>query len=153
MEDIACAETPDDIAYVRAGYVTFDVLARGLRGEADWPGTHMPRATYRTPDGALWFPRDWWRLHDDAGGTAALRPLFERRLVAATARLGHALDPASEWDAYLAGLYGACLSDVTPETIALKEFLVARLDRMVGDPRPDDRAWCEALRADVESLD
>jgi hypothetical protein len=79
--------------------------------------------------------------------------LFERRLVAAAARLGHAVDVASEWEAYVAGLYGACLREVTPENIALKEFVVAALERRLADPRPQEGAWCAALRADVETLD
>jgi hypothetical protein len=152
MEPIALATTPDDLAYVTARFVPFDRLARGLPGEADWPGTELPRASYRTPDGALWFARDWWRLHDDAGDVP-VRPLFERRLVAAAVRLGHPVDPDDEWSAYLAGLYGACLRDVTPETIVLKELLVATLDRALADPRPGDPAWCTAVRGGVEALD
>ena len=82
-----------------------------------------------------------------------MRPLFERRLVAAAGRIGHVVDVASEWEAYAAGLYGACLREVTPENIALKEFVAAALERRLGDPRPGDRAWGAALRADVETLD
>jgi len=151
MEPIALATTPDDIAYVAHHFVHFDKLARGIFGERDWPGRELPHATYQTPDGVLWFARDWWRLHDDAGGPP--RALFERRLVAAAARLGHTVDVAGEWAGYLAGVYGACLRDVTPETIVLKGALVAALDRRLADPRPADPAWCAALRADVETLD
>ena len=97
MEPIARATTPDDIAYVAQHFVHFDKLARGFLGERDWPGRELPRATYQTPDGALWFARDWWRLYDDAGGPP--RALFERRVIAAAARLGHAVDVASAWDA------------------------------------------------------
>ncbi len=150
MEPIALATTPDDLAYIAARFVTFDQLARGLPGERDWPGTELPRATYQTPDGVHWFARDWWRLYDDAGGLP--RALFERRIVAAAARLGHEVD-ANEWDAYLAGLYGACLREVTPETIVLKGLIIVRLDRMLGEPRPGDPRWCASLRADVEALD
>src|SRR5689334_2983707 len=117
MEPIALATTPADIAYVEARFVRFEGLARGLHGERDWMGRELPRATYRTADGALWFARDWWRLFDDAGGAAAVRPLFERRLAAAAGRIGHAVDAASEWEAYVAGLYGACLREVTPENM------------------------------------
>jgi hypothetical protein len=152
MEPIGLATTAADLVYVNARFVTLDQLARGLAGERDWPGRVLPRATYQTPDGALWYARDWWRLFDDAGG-GSVRPLFERRLVAAAARLGHAVDVASEWEAYLAGLYGACLREVTPENIALKELVAAALDRRLADPRPHDGAWCAALRAEVETLD
>jgi hypothetical protein len=153
MEPIALASTPADIAYVEARFVTFDRLACGVPGERDWAGSELPQATYRTPDGALWFARDWWRLFDDAGGVASVRLLFERRLAAAAGRIGYAVDVASEWDAYVAGLYGACLREVTPENMALKEFVAGALEQRLGDPRPQDGAWCAALRADVETLD
>ena len=153
MEPIAAAVTPEDIAYVRGGFATSDQLARGVLGERGWAGRELPRATYQTPDGALWFACDWWRLFDDAGGVACVRPLFERRLVAAAGRIGHQVDVASEWDAYVAGLYGACLREVTPENIAMKEFVAAAIERRLADPRPEDGAWCAALRADVETLD
>jgi hypothetical protein len=153
MEPIATATSAEDIAYISTHYITFSELSRGLPGEADWPGTHLPRATYRTPDGALWFPRDWWRLHDDAGSVAALRELFDRRLAAAAARLGHRCDLAGEWQDYLAGLYGACLRDVTPESIAHKAHLIARLDCTLAEPLPGDPRWQDLLRGVVESLD
>ena len=127
MEPIAQATTLADIEYVRAHFVTLDQLARGL-GERDWPGTQLPRATYALPDGSSWYPRDWWRLYDDAGGLAPVRALFTRRLCAAHRALGRACEPDAHWHAYLAGLYGACLRDVTPEAIALKEHFVARLE-------------------------
>jgi hypothetical protein len=151
VEGIALAETADDIAYVRTAYVPFP--ARGLPGELDWSGRLLPRAAYRTPDGALWFARDLWRLHDDAGGIAGMRELFERRVIAAARMLDHIIDQAEQWDAYVAGLFGACLRDVTPETIVLKEALVARLDRMLANPRPDEDAWCTRLRGEVDMLD
>ncbi|HEY3803709.1 MAG TPA: DUF6058 family natural product biosynthesis protein [Kofleriaceae bacterium] len=151
MAAIALAETPDDLAYVRGNYVPFP--ARGLPGETDWPGTYLPRATYRTPDGASWFTRDLWRLHDDAGGIAGVRALFERRVIAAARMIDHPIDPATEWDAYVAGLYGACLRDVTPEMIVMKEALVARLDRLLAEPRPDDASWRARLLGDVDMLD
>jgi len=153
MESIALASSPADIAYVEHGFATFEQLGRGVPGERDWAGRDLPQATYRTPDGVLWFARDWWRLLDDAGEAALVRPLFERRLVAAAGRIGHPVEVAAEWDAYVAGLYGACLREVTPENIALKEFVVAALERRLGDARPHDGAWCAALRADVETLD
>ena len=152
QEPIALAVTPADIAYVQTHYVTADQLARGL-GEAAWAGTRLPRATYCLADGSAWYPRDWWRLHDDAGGIAALPALFARRLGAASEALGHPCDLAGEWQAYLAGLYGACLREVTPEAIVQKDRLVARLDRALAAPRPHDRAWLARLRADVDALD
>jgi hypothetical protein len=42
---------------------------------------------------------------------------------------------------------------IAPETIAVKERLVSRLDRVLADPRPDDQAWRRALRGDVAAPD
>jgi len=149
---IALAEIPGDIAYVQTHYITLDALARGL-GEVDWPGSRMPRATYRLVDGSHWYARDWWRLHDEAGGIDELPATFARRLRAASEALDHPCDPAEEWEAYLAGFYGACLHEVTPEAIVRKERLVARLDRALADPRPDDPSWLATLRGEVDALD
>jgi hypothetical protein len=152
MEPIALATTTDDVGYVKAHYAPLDQLVRDPV-ERDWPGTHLPRATYRLADGSLWVPRDWRRLLADAGDIARLPGLFLRRLRAAADALHHTCDPQAEWSAYLAGLYGACLRDVTPEAIVAKDRLVAQLDRALADPRPRDPAWCVTLRADVEALD
>ena len=152
MQTMALATTSEDIAYVRAGYVTLDELARGL-GEHAWKGRHLPRATYRLGDGSEWYPHDWWGLFDGAGDTAGVAPLFERRLRAEAEALGHPCDVREEWEAYLAGLYGACLREVTPEGIVRKERLVTRLDRAVEDPRPDDARWLAALHEDIDALD
>jgi hypothetical protein len=48
QEPIAVAVSPEDIAYVRASYVTLDQLARGV-GEAAWPGTRPARPRARRP--------------------------------------------------------------------------------------------------------
>ena len=152
MEPIAVATTPEDVQYVRAHYVTLDQLARGL-GEHDWPGTQLPSATYALADGSLWYPRDWWRLYDDAGGVAGMAALFARRLGAACRALGFPCDVDEHWHAYLAGLYGACLRDVTPEAIALKEHFVARLNAALADPRPADPVWRARVHEEVDALD
>ena len=152
IEGIARAASPADVAYVRAEFVTLDELARGRGVPVDQlralTGVHLPAATYVLPDGELRYARDWWRLHDDAGGPDGVRALFARRY-----RACGGTDLADEWAAYLAGLYGACLRDVTPETIVAKAQLVDRLERALASRRPDDPAWCDALRADVAALD
>jgi Family of unknown function (DUF6058) len=141
MEPIAIATTPEDLAYVRAHFVLDD------------PPRGLPRATYALADGTRYYPRDLRRLADEAGSVDALPAVFARRLDAAMAALDHRVDPDDEWQAYLAGLYGACLYHVTPEAIVAKARLVARLDRQVAAPRPTDPAWLHALHADVDALD
>jgi hypothetical protein len=153
MDPIALATSDEDVAYVRAEYVRLEDLPEA-GGLAPLIGTALPVATYRLADGSQWYTRDWARLYVDAGRRPeAIRGLFERRLRAASEALRFARDPAEEWDAYLAGLYGACLRDVTPENIVAKERLVARVERHLAEPRPDDDAWAAALRVDVEALD
>jgi len=156
MEDIAIATSPDDIAYVRANYVDAAELASGrcsVERALALAGTTLPRASYALADGTQWFPRDWWRLCDDAGSPERVRDQFSLRYRAAARALGRDGDVDGNWAAYLAGLYGACLRDVTPETIVWKERLVERLDRALADPPPDDPAWCDDARADIAALD
>ena len=151
-EGIAHAMSAADVAYVRREFATLEELARdrpvSLEELGAWAGTHLPAATYVMPDGELRYARDWWRLHDDAGGPQAVRALFERRYQAAG---GAQL--SDEWAAYLAGLYGACLREVTPENIVAKAELVVRLERALANPRPVDAVWRRELRADVAALD
>jgi hypothetical protein len=135
MEDIAIATSPDDIAYVRASYVDAAGIAAG-RCSVDrilaLAGTMLPRASYALPDGTQWFPRDWWRLCDDAGSPDRVHEIFAIRYRAACRAVGREGDVDGNWAAYLAGLYGACLRDVTPEGIVWKERLVDRLDRTLA---------------------
>ncbi|HLL20825.1 MAG TPA: DUF6058 family natural product biosynthesis protein [Kofleriaceae bacterium] len=146
----ATALTAADIDYVRTSYVTLADLGPE---HATWIGVMLPLPTYRLADGTSYFPRDWARLAVDAGSAASTRGLFARRYHAAAAALGEPDQLAVAWQAYLAGLYGACLREVTPENIVAKARLVARLDRALACPAPDQLAWCATLRADVEALD
>ncbi|MEO8706737.1 MAG: DUF6058 family natural product biosynthesis protein [Kofleriaceae bacterium] len=139
MEPIATAVTLDDIAYVRRDFME----AQPVHG--------LPRASYQLPGGELYYARDRRRLADEAGSIEAVPAMFARRLAAAMLELDHRVDPDDEWQAYLAGLYGVCLYEVTPEAIVHKARLVARLDRMLA--HPGDAAWLAALHADVDALD
>lgn len=155
--DRAAATADPDVAYIRASFVTAATLVRGRAVSIDdvraWSGAWLPRPSYRVGDEPRFAP-DWWRLHDDAGDLAGIRPLFERRYRAAADALGYAAAAVGEaWAAYLAGDYGVCLREVTPENIVAKARLVERLDRAIADPRPDDPRWCASLRAEVELLD
>jgi hypothetical protein len=144
------AETSEDIAYVTAHFLPHDAVARP--GPSPF-GVAIPAATYRLPDGTAWFARDVWRLADDAGGPEGVRALFARRFRTACEllRFEGVLDRA--WTDYLGGIYGACLRDVTPETIVAKERLVVRLTAAFATQRPEDPAWRAALRADIEALE
>jgi uncharacterized protein DUF6058 len=140
-----------DIAYVRGSFASLDALIGDMR---DAVGRTLPRPTYVLPDGSAYVPRDYLRLRDDAGGLAGVPALFARRLAAACDALGFAMEAEVEWQSYLDGLYGACMRDVIPETIVMKECLVARIERgWLADPHPHDAAWRARLRGDVEALD
>jgi hypothetical protein len=143
------ADTPDDLRYVTSHFAP---LAEVARPGAPF-GIAIPEATYELPDGSRWFARDVWRLADDASGADGVRALFARRHLAASEALGEPDDLDAAWSAYLAGLYGACLREVTPETIVAKQRLVRRLEAALAAPRIDDPSWCARLRADVEALD
>ena len=131
------AENPDD---VRA------LLATGL----------LPRPTYVLDDGTEMFPPDYFELVDAAGGVENLRGEFERRFLAAAEAAG---GPAAsgevdeEWQAYLSGEYGACLREVTPESIVAKEQNVRAIEALLASPRPEDDAWRRELRERVDALD
>jgi hypothetical protein len=85
--------TDADIAYVRHNYVTLAQLC------ADRPETPdeveplieqglLPRPSYVLEDGTGFFPRDYFRLADEAGGSAKLREHFAARYRAANHALG-----------------------------------------------------------------
>jgi hypothetical protein len=141
--------TAADVAYVRANFVPLaelaagrdedvaDLIARGL----------LPRPTYVLPDGTEMVPPDYFALADEAGGAERLPAEFARRCAA----LG--LDAADEWEAYLTGVYGVCLREVSPETIAGKDALMASITALLDKPAPDNPEWRASLRADVDALD
>jgi len=150
MHTPALAESSDDIAYVTAHFLPHAAVSRP--GLACF-GTHVPGPTYRLADGSEWFARDVWRLADDAGSPTGVHALFARRYRAACATLRISGDLGDAWQGYCEGVYGACLRDVTPETIAAKTGVVARLEQMLAHPVADDHVWRAQLRADVELLD
>src|SRR5919197_4768367 len=142
--------TEADVAYVRGNYVSFMEICAGRR---EPPGEVfalieqglLPQPSYVLPDGTAMFPPDYFALLDDAGAPERMRAEFERRYGGD--------DLEEDWAGYLSGLFGVCLRDVTPETIARKEQLVDRIEALLEAPHPGNRAWCEELRASVDELD
>jgi hypothetical protein len=145
--------TTADIAYICANYLTLDELCAG-RDETPAEMRRLiekgllPRPSYVLEDGTEMFPADYFRLVDEAGGPGALRTSFEERLRAAGGE-----DLESDWRAYLGGIYGVCLRDVTPEAIVRKARLVSSLCELLVLARPADPEWRERLRAEVDELD
>jgi hypothetical protein len=153
----ATSFTEADEAYLRANYLTLDELCTGRSESADEVGALidqglLPRPAYVLTDGTGMFPQDYFRLVDEAGGPEGLRDCFARRYRDAAA----AGDPEAleeDWQAYMAGTYGICLREVTPETIVRKGVLVSSLCELLVLARPGSIDWREALRAQVDELD
>jgi hypothetical protein len=146
--------TAADLDYLRANYFTLEQVC------ADRPGSpeeiraliakgRLPKPSYVLDDGTELFPADYFRFVDEAGGPAGLRARFAERLEAA----GAAVDLDLHWQTYMDGIYGVCLWDVTPETIARKAKLVSSISELLMLARPAEADWRQRLRDEVEELD
>ena len=151
--------TPADVEYIRAGFIPLDELCRDRGYEPAQVHSHidagrLPRPSYVLDDGTEMVPHDYFDLAEEAGGTERLREEFMRRYSIAASREQVALEPPeAEWEAYLSGEYGVCLRAVTPETIVRKSALVAELDTLLSEPRPEDTGWAARLQSRVGELD
>ena len=150
--------TEADIDYIRANYLTLPELCAD-RAE---PPAHveeliaqgvMPKPSYVLDDGTGYFPRDYFRIADEAGGPTELRESFAARFHAARRSEHAGWDLEETWETYLGGVWGVCLRDVTPETIVRKNALVATLCELLVLARPTSPDWRETLRAQVDELD
>jgi uncharacterized protein DUF6058 len=147
--------TTADIDYIRENYVP---LGAACAGRHETPervrvlidAGRLPEPTYWLPDGTAMVPADYFRLLDEAGSPADVRAHFARRFLGAG---GDAATVDEEWSAYLSGLYGVCLREVTPETIVRKTALVDSVTRLLDHPRSDDAEWRRTLREQVDELD
>ena len=59
----------------------------------------------------------------------------------------------NEYASYLSGEYAVCLRFLSPETIFLKEFAMAKIQELLATPDPSDADWSAALRNWVTRLD
>jgi len=150
--------TAADLEYLHASFTTLPALCAGRmetpeRVSALVEEGLLPRPSYVLDDGTGLFPADYFRLVDEAGSPARVPAHFARRYVAACR--SERRDPGdldADWDAYLSGIYGVCLREVTPETIVRKAALVSSLCELLVLARPDDPAWRDRLRAQVDEL-
>ncbi|HKE80448.1 MAG TPA: DUF6058 family natural product biosynthesis protein [Solirubrobacteraceae bacterium] len=137
-----------DEAYIRSAHVTLDAVA-GPRLEevrAAMAAGRLPAPAYVLDDGTEMVARDHLALADAAG--ADLAAAFRARYLAARGP-----DPDGAYEGYLSGAYAICLRSATPENIARKDGLVDEIEALLGDPRPRDHDWRDALRAAVDALD
>ena len=146
--------TTADLDYLRANYLTLERLC-AERPEspeevrAQIANGRLPKPSYVLDDGTELYPTDYFRFVDEAGGAAHLRARFAERLEAAGG--GDELD--LHWQTYMAGVYGVCLWNVTPETIARKAKLVSSISELLMLARPAEEDWRQRLRDEVEELD
>ena len=145
--------TAADLDYLRADYLTLEqVCAQRPESPEEIRALiakgRLPRPSYVLDDGTEMFPADYFRFVDEAGGPDALRARFAERLEAA----GGADDLDLHWKSYMDGIYGVCLRDVTPETIARKAKLVSSISELLMLARPAEADWRQRLRDEVEEL-
>jgi hypothetical protein len=151
--------TEADLDYLSANYLTLEALCAdrsesAAEVEALIDHGRLPRPSYVLEDGTGMFPPDYFRLVDEAGGVDKLNEQFAARHRAAS--LAHHADPDElrrDWDAYLNGIYGICLREVTPEAIVRKTVLVSSLCELLMLPRPRNPEWQRELREQTEELD
>jgi hypothetical protein len=145
--------TAADLDYLRANYLTLEqVCAERSESPEEIRALiakgRLPKPSYVLDDGTDMFPADYFRFVDEAGGPEALRARFAERLEAAGAD-----DLDLHWRSYMDGIYGVCLWDVTPETIARKAKLVSSISELLMLARPAEADWRQRLRDEVEELD
>ncbi len=146
--------TAADLAYLRVNYLTLEQVCaeRPESPEEIRPliaKGRLPKPSYVLDDGTEMFPADYFRFVDQAGGPDGLRARFAERLEAA----GGADELDRHWQSYMDGIYGVCLWDVTPETIARKAKLVSSISELLMLARPAEADWQQRLRDEVAELD
>ncbi len=135
MENIDRVRHPDDIAYIRANYFTLEDLPGSPR-----PNASAPEPSYVLADGTAFFPADYFAHETN-------RERFRERYISESELLGLPDGAAVEqetWEAFLSGIYGVCLRQVTPENIARKTALLNQIEELTAHPQPRDPQWtCE----------
>jgi Family of unknown function (DUF6058) len=144
----------EDIAYVIRAFANLEELAAryGLSMEdveARIAARLLPQPTYALADGACYVPQNYFETACD------FDEFRERMRHAGASRDITYTDEEirTAWDDFLAGGFGICLIDPTPETIVWKDWHVRNIVRLLGSPAPEDLAWRLALRSFVDGLD
>jgi hypothetical protein len=148
-----------DVAYIVSNYCTLESICSDRPEPVEeichFIGEHLlPAPSYVLDEGTSMFPADYFALVDEAGGMDQLRDHFAARYRAASEpELGHVDRLDQDWKAYMDGIYGVCLRQVSPETIVRKAVLVTSLCELLTLTRPGDPDWQLELRSQVEELD
>jgi Family of unknown function (DUF6058) len=150
-----------DLSYLRSNFQTLEeICAARPETAADVrrliAERKLPRPSYVLDDGTEYVPPDYFALADAGGGPDKAREEYERRYRAALREQDLPFDAdlfERRWEAYLDGISGICMRDVTPETIIRKRLLIDEIDRLLANAQPDDDEWRTTLRGSVDELD
>jgi hypothetical protein len=151
--------TAADLEYLRRNFLT---LAELCVGRPESPAEvrqliaagYLPQPSYVLEDGTEYFAPDYFALVDAAGGPQGLREHFLRRYERALEVFGRGpAELEDDWRAYLDGVYGICLREVTPENIVEKAERIEAIEALLSSPRPQDEVWRSALHDNVDALD
>lgn len=148
-----------DEEYVRAWFVDLNVLARAH----GWSPVDLddaiaagraPAPTYVLPDGTRMVPSDYFALLGAPDERSTVRERFEMRYSRASApREPSTAELEEAWAGYLSGGFGACLKDVSPESMLAKAQFIDTIEALLAAPQPGDEEWMRRLRAAVDGLD
>jgi hypothetical protein len=150
-----------DLAYLSSEFRTLEEICAGRAETPDEvrrliAERRLPQPPYVLDDGTELVPPDYFALADAAGSLDGVRDEFERRYRTGLERYGLSFDLdlfERHWEGYLDGTPAICMRDVTPETVIRKRLLIDEIERLTGDPRPDDADWQSSLRHAVDELD
>jgi hypothetical protein len=151
--------SPADRAYIRANFLTLEAICRPRDETVEEVARlidagRLPKPSYVLDDGAGMYPPDYFRFIDAAGGFERLEEEFRARYELACVQQRRFPDDCEDdWRAYLEGVFGVCLREVTPENIVRKATLVSSLCELLVLARPRSRDWQVLVRQWVEELD
>lgn len=149
----------EDEEYVRAWFIDVNVLARAHGwSSADLDdaiaGGRAPAPTYVLPDGTRMVPADYFALFGAPDEGCTVRERFDLRYTRASApREPSTVELDEAWAGYLSGGFGACLKDVSPESMLAKAQFIDTIEALLAAAQPSDEGWMRRLRAAVDGLD
>ena len=152
--------TPEDEGYIRREFFPLEDLCLGRQSHASEyrnkiRSRELPLPTY-VIDSVEYYPSDYFLFPDSVESGSNMKEAFlarYRRIAAAYNESPSTNIVNQEYEGYLSGEYGVCLKTVTPETIFLKGFVIARIDELFENPKPLDETWRSKLRGLVNRLD
>jgi len=148
-----------DEAYVRTWFIDLEILARthGWEPAAIIRAIDEKRApapTYTLANGVRMVPPDYFALLGAPDEIDTLRERFNKRYVkAALAQAPTDTLLAEEWEGYISGGFGACLKDVSPESMFAKSKLIAAIKILLAAPDEKEMTWLLQLKDAVDALD